>query len=445
LVFDYVISKYKNNVYRDWLDKNRSIESELSYRTVQCFWMTIYETIWTQTYYPEWNEEVIRIETVTYQIYVCLPVNFGNSGWSGNDDDSKDNKGGKGNKGRKDIIENIISTLDISTEEKECVESAANLGGVIFLLLDDTECYSSLKDDIEKAIKNMKDCTLESFNSEMDKIKKNKINGFLNKSFVKDLISNNSILDPCDPSKSTEDIINESINSKCLPTNLDGLMNDIGDSGDYIVKNLKNCPKVDCMLKKIMNISGNDICDKIKKIDKDKKHSVFMTSGNVTDGQGNSAYAETNMTGGLNIVFDTKLTCESNSGIDVAETILHEYLHAEFRIEMLKMGWDGKDASKNKYLDLYFQKLISQTGKSEHEVIAEYYLNPLAKALWELNGKKGKIIDYYGYVLNGLQDEKSGKVTNPILLKWGLSLQDIKYHYETSINVVPSNIKFDCT
>lgn len=73
----------------------------------------------------------------------------------------------------------------------------------------------------------------------------------------------------------------------------------------------------------------------------------------------------------ITITFDFEKICNSNSPIIVAETILHEFLHAEFYVEMLKLGWDGSELNKSYYWDMYLQNIISLTGKTAHEVIAE--------------------------------------------------------------------------
>lgn len=271
------------------------------------------------------------------------------------------------------------------------------------------------------------------------------------------LIANNNLTDPCDPTKRAAELLEKALNGYCYakignePLNLEDakhFMGEILEGGEWITSQLGYCPKAQCMYQRIQEITDNLICQYIEEIDEDKNYIVYLNTGDIFNETG--AYGSTSIAENSNeitITFDFEKICNSNSPIIVAETILHEFLHAEFYVEMLKLGWDGSELNKSYYWDMYLQNIISLTGKTAHEVIAEYYLDPICKALWKLNGKKGLKTDYRGYVLNGVFDpDENGNTNNPFLKKYNITYEDVIEAIATSKSVVPEipELNFNC-
>ena len=75
--------------------------------------------------------------------------------------------------------------------------------------------------------------------------------------------------------------------------------------------------------------------------------------------------------------------------------------------------------------------------------MTEYYLEPMANTLWNLNNNLGSPSDYYGLILFGLNSLEGG-INNVVVNSFNLTNQDILDAYATSLNVVvkPSNLNF---
>lgn len=93
------------------------------------------------------------------------------------------------------------------------------------------------------------------------------------------------------------------------------------------------------------------------------------------------------------------------------------------------------------------QNVVGSIRKTEHEVIAEFYLNPICEVLRTMNGNTGKVTDYYGYVIYGLLDDiESEDGINPFMKAYGITREDAVEAFATAKNVVPviSSFNFDC-
>ena len=99
-------------------------------------------------------------------------------------------------------------------------------------------------------------------------------------------------------------------------------------------------------------------------------------------------------------------------------------------------------------MTMFFDELVhnwmsASPGSTEHEIMTEYYLEPMANTLWNLNNNLGQPSDYYGLILYGLNSTANG-INKVIANRFDLTPQDIVSAYATSLNVVvkPSTLNF---
>lgn len=112
---------------------------------------------------------------------------------------------------------------------------------------------------------------------------------------------------------------------------------------------------------------------------------------------------------------------------------------------MEQMGWNGSDEDQQEFFDKLVEKWMSEEpGKTHHEIMTLYYLEPIANTLWSLNNNLGSPQDYYGLILYGLD---SGVGLNRIIRDiWDLSNEEVREAYQTSLNTVinPTKLTYDC-
>jgi hypothetical protein len=116
---------------------------------------------------------------------------------------------------------------------------------------------------------------------------------------------------------------------------------------DYITNLLGNCPKVNCILDKLLSINNNQICNIMQSIDNDNNFGIVVESISKIGyykGTNSKFEAQTIVTkgGNIKIQFDFEASCNSESPMGIAVAVMHEFMHANFFLELTKMGWDGK-------------------------------------------------------------------------------------------------------
>jgi len=216
---------------------------------------------------------------------------------------------------------------------------------------------------------------------------------------------------------------------------------------DYITNTLGNCPRANCMLNKLLKVKGANICDVAKILDSSPNNNfgVKIGIGNLAPVNGIIPYGETTYQFGEAVVtLDINRVCNEPNPLIIAETIMHELMHAFFYENMEALGWNGKGSTQTQYFDLLINNWMSASpGTTQHEIMTEYYLEPMANTLWNLNNQLGQPSDYYGLILYGLNSTVNG-FNNVIASKFNLTSQDILNAYATSINVVvkPSTMNF---
>ena len=107
-------------------------------------------------------------------------------------------------------------------------------------------------------------------------------------------------------------------------------------------------------------------------------------------------------------------------------------------------NFDPIHATRSQFFDQLVNNWMSASpGKTQHEIMTEYYLDPMANTLWNLNNQLGQPSDYYGLLLYGLNSTDGG-LNNVIANQFNLTSQDILNAYATSLNTVvtPSTLNF---
>lgn len=224
----------------------------------------------------------------------------------------------------------------------------------------------------------------------------------------------------------------------------DDTWNILCDRGfDYVTTIMGDCPKVHCMYEKLRLLEDNDVCKIIRKLEAED-YGIHLIDDDLAPYPGTeiTPFSNTSLhTLGstkkvIKMKFDNDKACKSDNPLQVAESLLHEFLHAEFYVELLKLGWDGDDGTFDTYWNQYLNNLAITDNITTHEVIAKYYLLPIATALWELNGNVGTPQDYYGYTLYGVYYEEDGVSVNPFMTDYGITSEQAVTAFNTSENVV---------
>lgn len=264
---------------------------------------------------------------------------------------------------------------------------------------------------------------------------------------IKEIINHNLLIDPCTKNLNSLSILENFVNNNCQNILPNSPLKTILASLPGVI--LGGCEKANCIFKKITEINDDFICNVIQGIKNQQSYGIYLAKGTVLNNlTGAKGYAKTDISKKFKeiiITFDDENICNSDAPLIVAETIIHEFLHTMFFIEMMQLGWDKSEESKESYWNIYLNNLVNETGKTSHEIMVEYYLDPICEALWKLNGQTGDIVDYRGYVLYGLFFNDDGSI-NPFISNFGLTWDEVVLAFETSKNVVPciDSFNFNC-
>ena len=133
---------------------------------------------------------------------------------------------------------------------------------------------------------------------------------------------------------------------------------------DYVTSKLSSCLKVDCIYEKLRELEDNKVCKIIRKLE-ENDYSIFLESEDLENYPGTdvSPIAETRLTSfgielTITILFDNERACESDNPLIIAEALLHEFLHAEFYVELQELGWDGDEDNFSTILERVFRKSV---------------------------------------------------------------------------------------
>lgn len=80
--------------------------------------------------------------------------------------------------------------------------------------------------------------------------------------------------------------------------------------------------------------------------------------------------------------------------LEIAGMFLHEFVHARIYEHLYHLGFNsnlrnyGLDKAWNDFVQLNFP-FVQPVGNDQHKLMAQVFVNDIAMALWELNGKYG--------------------------------------------------------
>lgn len=124
-----------------------------------------------------------------------------------------------------------------------------------------------------------------------------------------------------------------------------------------------------------------------------------------------------------NGIINIKIQSFGNSTLDLAATILHEGIHAEIYKYVYEYQ-NGLDPENRKDLLYWYftykakNELDLGTTKAQHQYMADNFVKPIAKAIWELDNKRFDIENYMGFGWDGLRAYGyAGYYDNGILIK----------------------------
>ncbi len=244
---------------------------------------------------------------------------------------------------------------------------------------------------------------------------------------ISDLLSDGDIIDPCQPEKTTENLIEEIIRQLCASRttpednggsfpnpdndgdfggdflNVSVTANEVDNSlsgNDFITDQLKTtCPKASCILEKLLKTPEQSIfCTTLHKIDGWGKIQIRIGAGKLGDDLSGVTTIKKGNKPPIDIIIN-KTLCESNNPLEIAEPILHESIHAFMKGLAIKTGFEG---DLTKIEKVYKHILDNDYGGDHHAFMTEMFLEPMANTLHALNGKRGNPEDYYGLIISGL-------------------------------------------
>ena len=229
-----------------------------------------------------------------------------------------------------------------------------------------------------------------------------------------------TLMDPCDPSKTTNDIIGEAINAMtedcslaAFEAALDGVEKIIPD------QSFLDCAKVKCVYDQLQANESSIWCNTIGGFDNLEKSSLRLQVGVgntnlgfnyfTTLNPGARGVTTVNPSGEIVIAFNPKL-CDAVSPLEIANTILHEGIHADIW-RYLQDNWQGDWPQLTQYSydqtwSLLFDLVCEEAGISEqHQEMMNSWIEELAKGLRDFNDPNGSWEDYRYRALGGIYKE----------------------------------------
>lgn len=199
---------------------------------------------------------------------------------------------------------------------------------------------------------------------------------------------------------------------------------------DYIKvdPSFENCKVMKCIYNKLYNTGSTMFCNNIYRFNYSDKIDLTIKVG-TTDWNAEGTVTMSNNGTGVIMTF-AKFNCNKTDHLQLAETILHESVHAKFRFDHANNGTTEAQFKAN------FLKYVNEKygiAYSEHQLMIENYMTQLANELWELNGKKYDPSYYMAYVWDGLSSTWPDKFSDSKVKSW-----------EDKRDIVKSNNPFKC-
>ena len=169
------------------------------------------------------------------------------------------------------------------------------------------------------------------------------------------------------------------------------------------------CPKVSCMLDKMMNTPSSNFVCKLSALFEGFEGSnsglgyplLFTSSECRACSTSWTAFTTYNQQSRKIIININPENCNQFSLIDIYETIQHELVHANILQNLLNAGWNGTSTA----LEIAFYEYVNHiygpnSTPSQHRYMLDNLLVEMINSLIEANNGIGTYEDFEGFVLN---------------------------------------------
>jgi len=233
------------------------------------------------------------------------------------------------------------------------------------------------------------------------------------KAALLDFYKNADLINPCTGEDIDKDAIFQSMceNGEVSMSGLDEALE--GVDAIIVDPTFKNCKALNCIYNKLYDSGSKMFCNNIYKFNYSTAIDLKISVG--TPESNADAHVKMVKNGdGVELVFN-KFNCEETDHLQLAETMLHESVHAKFRYDHAKNGTTEAEYQQN------FLKYVNEKygiSYKEHHVMVKEYMNKLATELWELNGKKYDPSYYMAWVADGLEQYWPEKFSEADKASW---------------------------
>lgn len=281
----------------------------------------------------------------------------------------------------------------------------------------------------------------------------------LEKEKVFNIVGNDNVIDRC--SGNSIDIIEE-LEELCNESNItiDNLIDKMSGM-DYIIINRETpcedktikelCPKLDNLLRNLIG-KGDYVtepnCELLNNLGASIRTGTFYNLD--CDGTRISARADgTKPLGQTSVVRNTNNSIYFNMDVcnkscfEILSVIIHESLHAEIHRKVLDQLpppfndiYPSDQEFKDKMTDLVTNELSGLSN--QHDIMAQFYVDEYAKAMWNATGQQGNWTDYRYWAYHGLNVTQAQQAGSTVIT------QNKYDEYTNQWNNIKDNIQFDC-
>jgi len=216
-------------------------------------------------------------------------------------------------------------------------------------------------------------------------------------------------------------------------------------------KTFDNCGHLYCVHKAIVKQNNSLWCNTTANFDNFNNSDLILQVGGGKNNVASDYFTTTNPkskgvtilnnNGQVIIAFNPSL-CDSDQPLLIANTILHEGIHAEIW-RYMKENWPygnwpdnvNKTTSEETFKKLFELCCNSTILNDQHNLMLEQWIDQLSKGLWEFNGKQGNWEDYKYLAIQGIWNKNDPCSKNII------SLEDYKI-LEDKFSDITNNFNF---
>ena len=245
---------------------------------------------------------------------------------------------------------------------------------------------------------------------------------------VMEFFEENELIDPCSGEKISDMLKNEACANKKTLT-MEALQAKL-DAMDIIIEDASfvNCAALKCIYNHLKDSGSKMFCNNIYRFNYSDLIDLTIKVGTTFSNAEGSVSMSNNGTGV--VMTFASYNCNWEDHIQLAETILHESIHAKFRFDNANNGTTEIQYREN------FLKYVNEKYDipySEHQLMIKKYMEKLSKELWELNGKKFDPSYYMAWVWDGLKQYWPDRFSDSVVQDWN-----------NKRNIVKENNPFKC-